>query len=247
MKYRHCKRSGVGFLFLGLITLEIYPIVVLSHVRKEVNELNANNGVKKQMPFILAYLLGLITCGIVPLVWCTRMAGKIEIAALERKITAPRLTKAFFACWIIFGSYIIVGPFIAFHRFFKVLNLVESYENEKAASETKSVEIKDEMKGEMDGSVAPAAVDAPAAPLPEAPEEKAPESPYPNLPSYEAKEPAPIKTVRTAPAPSQSKQQWRVKINGVTKVFNSHEEAVAYAQKVSAERRALRRRSEKKE
>ena len=243
MKYRHCKRSGVGFLLLGIITLEIYPIVVLSHVRKEVNELNANNGVKKQMPFLLAYLLGFITCGIVPLVWCTRMAGKIQIAALERGITSPRLTKAFFACWIIFGSYIIVGPFIAYHRFFKVLNRVEAYENEKLASEAKSVEIKDEMKDEMDGNLAPV---VPTAPLPEAVETKAPEAPYPNLPSPEAKEPAPVKTTYSSvpsPAPAASSKPWRVKVNGVTKVFASREEAVAYAQKISAERRALRRRS----
>ena len=241
MKYRHCRRSGVGFIFLGIITLEIYPIVVLSHVRKEVNELNENNGVKKQMPFILAYLLGFITCGIVPLVWATRMAGKIEIAALERKITSPSISKAFFACWIIFGSYIVVGPFIAFHRFFKVLNAVESYENQRIALDEKTVEIKDEMKSEIDANAMN------EAPQPEALEEKKAETPYPGLPAASSPEKAAAKPQKSATSPSSPKQPWRVKVNGVTRVFSSREEAVAYAQRVSAERRALRHKGEKKE
>ncbi len=241
MKYRHTKRSSVLFILLGIITLDIYQIVVLSHVRKEVNELNANNGVKKQMPCLVAYLLGLITCGIVPLVWMTRLAGKIQIAALERKITSPSISRGFFFCWLVFGSIIIVGPFIAFHRFFKVLNTVESFENAKTDSDGATALIKDEMKEEIDAKTISEPVQIATA------QDNAPESPYPSMPSAESKETASAKAQPAPSAKGGSNRPWRVKVNGVTKVFSSHEEAVAYAKKVSAERRALRSRSEKKE
>ena len=58
MTYSHTKRSGVAFVFLGIITLGIYPIAVLSKVRKEVSSLLDGKGVDPQIPFLWAYLLG---------------------------------------------------------------------------------------------------------------------------------------------------------------------------------------------
>lgn len=245
MKFKHCKRSGVAFIFLGILTLGIYPIVVLSHVRKEVNVLTANSGVKKQMPFFWAYVLGLITFGIVPIVWLARMAEKIQIAALERKVTSPRISKAFVACWLLFGVYIIVGPFLVFCRFFKLLNLVEKAENKRLEEEGKTLEAKVEMKEEISASAMKE--EGTAKPL----DDKELEAPYPSLSSAK-KIPSPKPLPRVASsrnvAPAGAKNRpWRVCANGQVRIFETREEAVAYAQRLSAERRALRAQSKKKE
>ncbi len=246
MKYKHCKRSGIAFIFLGIITLGIYPIVVLSHVRTEVNALNGNNGVKKQMPFFWAYVLGLITYEIVPIVWLARMAEKIQIAALERKVTSTRISKTFVVCWLLFGSYIIVGPFLVFCRFFKLLNLVEQAENKRLEDENKTVEAKDEMKEEINtNSLKEENKSEPVG-------ETNPETPYPGLPSASKKtyatKPVPSLAGANKPVSSGTKiRPWRVRVNGEVKVFETREQAVAYAQKVSAERRALKAQGQKKE
>lgn len=241
MKYRHCKRSSIAFILLGAITFGIYDIVVLSHVRKETNALTEGSGLKKQMPFFWAYLLGFITCGIVPLVWLVHIINKIQVAAVERKITSPRITKPFFVLWLILGSEIIVGPFIAFHRFFKVLNAVERYDNEQQEATAKMIEAKEEMKEQME--TAPEAQE-------EAPQIKEPErieNPYPSLPSASSSELAPIKRSAPRSDTNEKARPWRVKIGNSVKVFSTREEAVAYAGRISAERRAARAAKEKKE
>ena len=247
MKYKHCKRSGVAFIFLGIITLGIYPIVVLTHVRREVNTLTADNGVKKQMPFFWAYVLGLVTYEIVPIVWLAHMAEKVQIAALERKVTSTRISKAFVVCWLLFGSYIIVGPFLVFCRFFKLLNLVEQAENKRLEEENKAVEVKVEMKEEINTNSLKEESKADSV------EEKKIETPYPTLPSASEKtySPKPVPSVASVRRPTNAStakpRPWRVRINGEVKVFETREQAVAYAQKVSAERRALKAQSQKKE
>jgi hypothetical protein len=242
MKYRHCKRSSIAFILLGAITFGIYDIVVLSHVRKEANALTEGSGLKKQMPFFWAYLLGFITCGIVPLVWLVHVINKIQVAAVERKITSPRITKPFFVLWLILGSEIIIGPFIAFHRFFKVLNAVERYDNEQQEAAAKMVEAKEEMKEQMEA--APKAQE-------EAPQIKEPEhneNPYPSLPVTPSSEQTPIKRCITPRSDTNEKARpWRVKIGNTVKVFSTREEAVAYAGRISAERKAARAAKENKE
>ncbi len=245
MKYKHCKRSGVAFVFLGILTLGIYPIVVLSHVRTEVNELTANSGVKKQMPFFWAYVLGLITYGIVPIVWLARMAEKIQIAALERKVTSTRISKAFVACWLLFGVYILIGPFLVFCRFFKLLNLVEQDENKRLEEEGKTVEAKVEMKEEINANaIKEESKEKPVG-------DKKPETPYPGLSSAKkACSPKPLPRLassRNLASSGAKSRPWRVSVDGQVKVFETREQAIAYAQKLSAERRALKAQNKKKE
>ena len=240
MKYRHCKRSGIAFVLLGVITFGIYPIVVLSHVQKEVESLTEKNGMPKQIPFVEAFFLGWITFEIVPLVWLAKMAGKIQVAALERKVTSPRISKAFIVLWLIFGSEIIIGPFVAFHRFFKVLNAVEKRENERIDTEGKNADAKAEMESEMQGEEGNEKTQLPAEPEP------SPETPYPNLPSSANEEPK-KEIPSQKPASEGNGRPWRVRIGSAVKVFSSREEAVSYAKKISAERRALSQKGEKKE
>ena len=244
MTYKHTNRSGVAFVFLGIVTLGVYPVVVLSQVRKEVSCLLDGKGVGKQMPFVWAYLLGLITLGLAPLIWVCRMANKIEMAALEKKITSPRLSGAFML-WAYFGVLILIGPFLAYHRFFCLLNAIERRANEE-----------EEEKAE--GKISPAKQDmlkevqkASQGEFPE-PASQTPtlaQTPYPQLDqrTFDERASENEKPWASATKGNSKGRKWRVRSNGQIKVFDTKEEAIAYAKSILAEKRALSSKKEKRD
>ncbi len=260
MKFRHTRRGVIKFLFLGIITLGIYDLCVMHNVRKEVNYmLRDHTDVKRQMPFFWALVLGIITLGIVPLVWLCRMSNKIALAASERGVNAPRLSAGFYFCWMFFGSLIIVGPFIASHAFFKRLNLAERSQN-VLDSRAESEEVA--APAEPEALPAPAEVPAPEeAPVEEAPaeapkeeaalaeseEEKTAESVKdPSLPyQYVTAEPirkdkvgedTTQRVYRVTPRKEVSKWQVRTAGGKSIKMFETEEEAIAYAKGLAARR-----------
>ncbi len=236
MTYKHTNRSGVLFVFLGIITLGVYPVVLLSHVRKEVSSLLDGKGVGKQMPFVWAYLLGFITLGLAPLIWICRMANKIEMAALEKKITSPRLSGAYML-WAYFGVVILIGPFLAYHRFFALLNRVEGRANEEEQEKVENKispakqDMLKEVKKASEGEFPEPASQTPALA----------QTPYPQLDQRIFDEQANENEKPWAPSPKGNVRgrKWRVRSNGQIKVFDTKEEAVAYAKSLLAERKAL--------
>ncbi len=243
MPYPHVKRSGLAFVLLGILTLGIYPVCVLSSVRKEVASLLDGKGIDKQMPFVWAYLLGFLTLGIAPLIWICRMANKIQMAALEKKISKPRLSGAYMFWLGYVGAVVLVGPFFAFHRFFKLLNLVEARANE----DTKESLANSESKKEMVEEVRRAGLGEQAL---EGKQKLAPrETPYPHLPLEEKKEEEKLEKPWTqAEEKSPSGRKWIVRVGKKeAKVFASKEEALSYARSLLAERKALAEEKAKKE
>lgn len=262
MKFRHTHRGVIKFIFFGLITLGIYDIVVLHHARKEVNFLLRDHPeVKRQMPFFGALVLGLITLGIVPLVWLCRMSNKIALAGKERGVTSPKLSAGSFFCWSIFGALIIVGPFIAWHKFFKLLNLTERSQNvltaraeeeEAAQNEGNSEEIAEENNGEVVAleekrEEAPAQVEEAQAESEEpAEEQKEPDSVKdPSLPyQYVTAEPVkkevaeqePQRVYRVTPRKEVSKWNVRTASGKSLKTFETEQDAIAYAKSLAARR-----------
>lgn len=243
MTYSHTKRSGVAFVLLGVVTLGIYPVVVLSRVRKEVTRLLDGKGVDAQLRFVWAYLLGFLTLGIAPLIWICRMANKIQMAALEKRITSPRLSGGYMFAWSYVGALILIGPFIAYHRFFKLLNKVEAAANKEEEEKTKNDSARQEMLAEVrsQGSAQTSLVESPAV--------KSLQSPYPNLPSQEAsptenkKEPS---WNQKEPRPEDAK--WRVKVGkNEIRCFSTKQEAIEFARGLLAERRAIEGAKTKKE
>lgn len=243
MTYKHTHRSGVAFVFFGIITLGIYPAVVLSSVREEVSSLLDGKGVGKQMPFVWAYLLGFVTLGLAPLIWVCRMANKIEMAALEKKITSPRLSGAFML-WSYFGIVILIGPFLAYHRFFVLLNAVEDCANEEEcdrqahqispAKQDMLAEVKRASEGNF--------------PEPELSTPEMVQSPYPNLSekNFEKSETENERSWNSAPKSGVKGRKWQVRSNGQIKLFDSKEEALDFAKSLLAERKALKEAGQKK-
>ena len=79
MKYPKTKRNGVLFVFLNIITLSIFSLFVLGKVRKEVNSFAKG----KLAPYWAMWLLGFITLGLAPLIWCACLARRVNDKAEE--------------------------------------------------------------------------------------------------------------------------------------------------------------------
>ena len=62
------KRDIFLFILFNILTFGIYGIVIYCFIGKEVNKICEDDG-KNQMLYIFAWLLGLVTLGIFPLIW----------------------------------------------------------------------------------------------------------------------------------------------------------------------------------
>lgn len=72
--------------------------------------------------------LSLITFGIAPLVWFHKLSNRIGDELLFRRIDYSFSADSFWG-WYFFGSLIIVGPFIYFHKLLKAMNLINGAYN----------------------------------------------------------------------------------------------------------------------
>lgn len=124
------NRSLAKWFFLGLITLNIYNIVVMSRLGKDLNHIQMMLDVpgKRLKSYFLSFLLGIITLGIVPLIW--------EIKAISRVYTYA--DKAFTPTFwgpkkvILFKTLLIwtiICPIMALSKLFKTANLVCKWYN----------------------------------------------------------------------------------------------------------------------
>lgn len=123
------NRGLAKMIFLGLITFYIYDIVVITRIGKEINLL-AKDG-KHTMHFcLIAFIFSWLTLGIVPLVWYHRLCNRMG-DELHRRGIAYDFNAGTFWGWDIFGSLILVGPFIFIHKFCKASNLLNADYNAK--------------------------------------------------------------------------------------------------------------------
>ena len=131
-RFKHTKRSGFAFVLFSPFTLFILSWVMLAHARKEVNSMTEGRPeYKKSMPYIASVLLGIITLWIVPFVWISNLAGKIRRLSIEHGVEGKLVSGTWMVMWLLFGSLIIIGPFVAFIRFFRTLNRLEQKLNEE--------------------------------------------------------------------------------------------------------------------
>lgn len=72
--------------------------------------------------------------GIVPLIWQHRLTNRIGDELRARDLPYEINAGTFWG-WGIFGSLIIVGPFIYYHKFFKAMNMIAEDYNKRGALE----------------------------------------------------------------------------------------------------------------
>ena len=120
-------RSMWKLMILNILTLGIYSIVFFIPFSFDLDKAAPKKDRSKTMNFLFAYVLSLFTFSIVLDVWHYQIAARIEEALEARNIEYEFGTADFWG-WLFFGSLILVGPFIYYHKLCKAMNLLcESY------------------------------------------------------------------------------------------------------------------------
>lgn len=118
------NRGLAKFFFLSIVTCGIYGLIAMSSVSSDINTVASKHDGRHTMHFCLvAFLFSWLTFGIVPFVWLCKLSGRIGNELDRRKIDYGFGAGTFWG-WGFFGSYIIVGPFIFYHKLFKAMNLL---------------------------------------------------------------------------------------------------------------------------
>ena len=121
MKYKHTNRPG---FFLGLIDFLTAGLFFLFYMPRGLqDELESVLG-HKVMPYWKAYLLGIPTLFIYPLIWMGRIADELKNIAVSLGLSGPYTSFRHMFDWNVFGL-ILMGPAVATERFFRTLNQIE--------------------------------------------------------------------------------------------------------------------------
>ena len=130
MKYQHTRRPGFLLGFIDFFTAGLFFLVYMQLGLQD--ELDGILG-RRTMPYWKAYLLGITTLFIYPLIWMARIAEELKGKAVALGLEGPYTSWRHMFCWNVFGV-LIFGPMIATDRFFRTLNQIEAELNRRAAS-----------------------------------------------------------------------------------------------------------------
>ncbi len=132
MRFRHTNRHGFWIGFIDFFTAGIFLLfyMPLNGLQNEINEILG----KKTMPYWKAYLLGIPTLFIYPLIWMARICEEMKAKAIELGIEGPYTSWRHMFWWNTLGLPL-MGPAVATYRFFDTLNKVETELNRRAEQE----------------------------------------------------------------------------------------------------------------
>lgn len=116
-------------ILLSIVTLGIYPLVVMSVVSNDINIVASRYDGKKTMHFcLLTFIVAPITFGIAGIVWYHKISNRIG-AELKRRGVDYNFSAADYWLWSVLGSLIVIGPFVYLHKMFKATNLMNAHYN----------------------------------------------------------------------------------------------------------------------
>ena len=123
VKSRHRNRPGFWFGFVDFFTAGIFFLfyMPLSGLQNELQEVVGH----PIMPYWKAYLLGIPTLFIYPLVWMARISEELKNKAMELGIEGPHTSWRHMFGWNVFGI-LLCGYAVATYRFFKTLDGIET-------------------------------------------------------------------------------------------------------------------------
>ena len=125
------NKGLVKYILLSILTLGIYGLVVMSSVSNDINIVASRYDGRKTMHYcLLFFLIAPLTLGIAYIVWFHKISNRIG-NEIKRRGIAYNFSCADFWLWNVLGSFIIVGPFIYFHKLFKATNLMCADYNKK--------------------------------------------------------------------------------------------------------------------
>ena len=115
------KRSIIGFILLGLITVGIYWIVEFCIFGKEINDLCEGDG-EDNMFYLLAWLLGIVTLGIYPLYWFYKAVKRLNDNGYRYKLNIKYSASGFITVALLGGVFGGVGLIAAWCMLLEDLN-----------------------------------------------------------------------------------------------------------------------------
>ena len=116
-------------ILLSLVTLGIYPLVVMSAVSNDINVVASRYDGRKTMHYcLMTFVVAPITLGIGGLVWSHNISDRIG-NELRRRGIAYNFSASTFWLWGILGSFIGIGPLVYLHKLFKAVNLMNAHYN----------------------------------------------------------------------------------------------------------------------
>ncbi len=122
------NRSFIKTLLLSLITFGFYGLFVYAGVADDVNTVCTRYDNRKTMNYwLLFFIVTPLTLGIGNIVWmhniCNRIGNELKRRGVDYNFSAGT-----FWLWTFLGLFIVVGPFVFAHKFFKAVNkLNESF------------------------------------------------------------------------------------------------------------------------
>ena len=127
MRYQHTNRPGFLLGFIDFFTAGIFFFIYMPHGLQDEIESILGHPV---MPYWKAYLLGIPTLFIYPLIWMGRIAEELKQIALDMGIPGPHTSFRHMFDWNVFGL-VLMGPAVATKRFFGTMNRIEKKLNQQ--------------------------------------------------------------------------------------------------------------------
>ena len=132
MRFRHTNRQGFWIGFVDFFTAGIFLLfyMPLGGLQDEIETVLGH----RVLPYWKAYLLGIPTLFIYPLIWMARICEELKTKAIALGVEGPYTSWWHMFGWNTFGL-LLMGPAVATHRFFSTLNRVEKALNQMEAVE----------------------------------------------------------------------------------------------------------------
>ena len=130
MKYRHTNRKGFWIGFIDFFTAGVFLLfyMPLSGLQSEIDEILG----RRTQRYWKAYLIGIPTLYIYPLIWMAGICEEMKAKAIELGIEGPYTSWRHMFGWNTLGLPL-MGPAIATQRFFDTLNKIETELNRRNA------------------------------------------------------------------------------------------------------------------
>lgn len=114
-------------MLFNFLTCGIYSIAFFMPFSYDLDKIAPKPDRTKTINYMVAYIVSLFTFAIVMVFWHHQIAQRVEEALVKRNIDYEFSTSSFWG-WYFFGSFILVGPFVYFHKLCVAMNMLcESY------------------------------------------------------------------------------------------------------------------------
>ncbi len=124
------NRSSLKYWIFSFLTCGFYTIFFFIPFSFDIDKIAPKRDGTKTFNYIAAWVCAWFTGSIALLIWLYHITERIEEALEKRKIDYDFSTDDFWG-WHIAASFILIGPFVFFHKLCKAMNLLCADYNER--------------------------------------------------------------------------------------------------------------------